>query len=153
MEDYSLKEDILEQIQFMKTNSFEELYRIVLSAISLYVRSVVLFGFNSRQAKENISIVNEMRKILKEEKVLLSLIEENIDNVDLDDACDVVDTLDALNDRTYLAYDSIFSEIETSCEIRNKDRVLRPRTPIDSLITNDEYKTKVQKLIKRKTIE
>lgn len=144
------KEEILEQIDFMKTTSKQELYTVIFSAIPLYLRSIITFGINSRQAKENIEIIKEMRAILKEEKSLITTIEEHIDSIDLDETVDIIDSLDKLNDDTYLSYDSIFSDIEVSCELKDKTRAIRKRSSIDSLITNKSYQEKVKRLVNKK---
>ena len=149
MESINQKEELLKQIRFMKNTSYEELLLIIKSAFSLSIRSAFTFGLNSKEAKENINILKEMFQIISKERKLLNLILENIDYLDLEEAIDTVNMLDDLNDRTYLAYDSIFTEIETACDMKTKDRCLRPRSGIDSLITNKSYEENVRGLIKK----
>ena len=144
------KKEIIEQIDFMKNTSLEELLQVFKSSIFLYFKSIITFGINSKQAKESIEILKEMYKILLKERKLLNIIARNIDSIDLDDTSFVVDMLDELNDDTYLAYDGIFEDIETSCTMQKKDRILRPRNRIDSLITNKEYEESVMELIKKR---
>lgn len=148
MEGLTQKEEILEQIKFMKKTSPEELYRIVLSSIELFIKSVFIFGINSNEAKESINVIKEMRRIIKEERILLNGIEKKIDSIDLDQTVDVIDELDSLNDKTFLLYDDILNEIDISCDTRQKGRTLKSRQGIDSLITNPTYKERVIKLIR-----
>ncbi len=143
------KKEIIDQINFMKSTSFEEILLIFKSAASLYFRSVITFGFNCKESKECINVLKEMYKIILKERKLLNIIKINIDSIDLDDTSLVIDMLDSLNDNTYLAYDSVLTEIETSCDLQSDDRCLRPRMGIDSLLTNNEYEGKVIKLVKK----
>ena len=90
-----------------------------------------------------------MSRILKEEKHLLKLILQNIDNIDLDEACDIADTLDILNEQTYMSYDDILYQVEIALDLNNPDRIIMDTSRINSLITNDEYKNQVFALIKK----
>lgn len=144
------KEEILQQIKFMKSTAPEEFISIFLDAIELYIKSIITFGFNSIEAKESIRVIIDMKKILKEEKYLLNMLFESIDSIDLDEACDILESLDYLNDKTYTSYDNILSEIEISCEIKTSRMPLKPITVTDTLITNSEYKEKVLNLIHKR---
>ena len=144
------KEELIEQLKFMIETLPEELYRIVIDAIQLFLESTIKFGKSSNQAQECLNVIREMSNILKEERHLLKLILDNINNVDIDEAWDTVDTLDKLNEKTYLSYDDILLQVEVSIQIDNPQRALRPNKGIDSLITNDEYKQQVLSLIQKK---
>lgn len=144
------KEDILNQIKFMKNTAPEELLSIIHDSLSLYLKCLTTFGFGSNEAEECLLIVKEMTKIFKKERKLLKSIESSIESIDLDLTCDIIDILDKLNEDTYNAYDNILGEIETSCYLKERNRVLRPRAQIDSLITNDEYENMVIKLTNKK---
>ena len=143
------KKEIIEQINFMKEAAPEEFFNILKNSLVIYLKSVISFGIKSKEASEAIKVIIEMKKILQQEHQLLNLILSSIDEIDLDETSDIIDILDALNEKTYLSYDEVLSEIETSCEMNENGRILRPRNGIDSLISNDSYKNKVLELIKK----
>ena len=149
MEELTQKEEILEQLNFIKETTPEELRRIIIDSITLYIKSVITLGFDSNAAQESLNIIKEMIKIVKEEKKILSLINKNIDDIDLDKTVDFIDDLELLNERTFIFYDNILTEIEIACEMKQKQRILRNRNGIDSLITNDYYKRKALELTKK----
>jgi len=142
------KQDILEEIEFMKKGEKEELYRIGMYSITTFLKSSILFGINSNQAKESINVITNMIKILKEERTLLNIINKNIDNINIDDASIIIDMLDKVNDNTYLSYEELLNNINVCCDIKDKDRLFKSNKEIDSLINNNNYKEKVLKLIK-----
>lgn len=145
----SLKQELIDQLNFMIGAIPEELQRIVSDALWLYFKSTMRFGCTSAQATACNHVIREMSRILKEEKYLLKLILKNIDNIDLDEACDMIDTLDELNDRTYKSYDKVLGDVETALELDNPSRTILKTENIDSLITNDTYKNQVLSLIKK----
>ena len=145
----SLKEELIEHLTFMIDTIPEELHRIVIDAIGLFIRSSIRFGSNSNQAKGCLNVIKERSRILKEEKHLLKLILQNIDNIDLDEACDIADTLDILNEQTYMSYDDILYQVEIALDLNNPDRIIMDTSRINSLITTDEYKNQVFALIKK----
>ncbi len=143
------KEEIIEQIKFMKETAPEEFFIILKDSLILYLKSVFTFGIKSKEATEAIKVIIEMKKILQEEHKLLNLILSNIDDIDLDETSNIINILDTLSDKTFISYDEVLSEINTSCEMNLNDRTLRSRNGIDSLITNDNYKKRVLELIKK----
>ncbi len=150
MSELNQKEEILNQIKFMIDTSPEEFINIAKDAISLFIKSTLLFGINSNQSKESLNTLKEMFKILKKEKEILYEIANNINYIDLNETSDFIDTLDELNENTYNYYDSILENIDISCEIRNKNRVIKPRESFNSLITDNSYVKKEKELIKKK---
>lgn len=143
-----IKNEIIKQINFMTKASPEELYRIFLYSFTTYLKSSLKFGPNSNQAIESLKIINDFKKILKEEKKLLKIIKNNINNIDLDETIDIIDEFDELNDKTYLSYVEILDNININCEMNEKNRIFKSNKEINSLLTNKKYKEKVLKLIK-----
>lgn len=143
------KNELIEEINYMKDGQYEELYRITTSSLLTCLKSIICFGINSEQSNECIKTLKDMRRILKEEKKLLNIILNNIDNIDLDKASNIVDILDELNDNTYTSYDDILNNINYCCELKDKERIFKSNNKIDSLITNNSYKEKVLTLTKK----
>ena len=141
------KKLLINNINFMISGIPEELRLIFFDGISAYFKALIRFGRNSDITRSALIVIRDMFKIGRYEYKLLSYILKNIDGFDIDDTEEVVDKLDQLNDRTYLAYDSIISEIEIAFEMNSSNRTVRPRE-IDSLISNDTYTTMVLSLNK-----
>ena len=146
--DNEIKNELLDQINFMLESSPEELYRIFLYSFSTYLKSIIKFGLNSNQAKDSIKVLTDFTKILKEENNLLKIIKKNINKIDLDNCIDIIESLDLLNDNTYLSLIEILDNINISYEMNDKNRIYKSNKEIDTLITNSSYKEKVLKLIK-----
>ena len=146
--DNEIKNELLDQINFMLESSPEELYRIFLYSFSTYLKSIIKFGLNSNQAKDSIKVLTDFTRILKEENNLLKRIKKNINKIDLDNCIDIIESLDLLNDNTYLSLIEILDNINISYEMNDKNRIYKSNKEIDSLITNSSYKEKVLKLIK-----
>lgn len=146
--DNEIKNELLDQINFMLESSPEELYRIFLYSFSTYLKSIIKFGLNSNQAKDSIKVLTDFTKILKEENNLLKIIKKNINKIDLENCIDIIESLDLLNDNTYLSLIEILDNINISYEMNDKNRIYKSNKEIDSLITNSSYKEKVLKLIK-----
>lgn len=146
--DNEIKNELLDQINFMLESSLEELYRIFLYSFSTYLKSITKFGLNSNQAKDSIKVLTDFTKILKEENNLLKIIKKNINKIDLENCIDIIESLDLLNDNTYLSLIEILDNINISYEMNDKNRIYKSNKEIDTLITNSSYKEKVLKLIK-----
>ena len=148
IEKKSLKKDI----KYLKASSFEIKYRIYTEALELFLRCIVTFGFNNPYTKECFNVIKEMRQVLKEEKRLLTMLDNNIDHIRLDDLDEMIDTIDLGYD-TYIGYSDILDNIYFACQEKNKERIVRNNKPIDSVVTNDEYKENVYTLIKKGTLK
>ena len=146
------KNDIIKQIKFMKSASHEEMYRVFMDSLSMFFKCLTTFGLNNPYTKECFQVVKEMKQVLKEEKRLLTILSNHIDYINLDDLDEMIGTLDELADNTYCDYSDILDNIDISCEIKDKERFVRPYKPINSLISNDEYKEKVYDLVQKGTI-
>ena len=146
--DNEIKNELLDQINFMLESSPEELYRIFLYSFSTFLKSIIKFGLNSNQAKDSIKVLTDFTKILKEENNLLKIIKKNINKIDLENCIDIIESLDLLNDNTYLSLIEILDNINISYEMNDKNRIYKSNKEIDTLITNSSYKEKVLKLIK-----
>ena len=152
MEKNNQKKEIQKDIKFMRSTSHEELYRVFMDALSTYFKCLTTFGFNNPYTKECFTVVKDMRKVLKEEKRLLILLNNHIDNIRLDDLDEMVGTLDTLSEDTYLDYSEILDNIYFACDAKDKERIVRGNKPINSLITNDEYQEKVYTLVQKGTL-
>ncbi len=150
MNDFRKKEVILGQIDFMLETAPEEFWSMYADSVVLLFRSFINFGINSEQVKESLNTIKEMWKIKKEEKRILTEISANIDSIDLDKTEDFILKLDALNTSTYNYYDSILGEIQTTCDTKENNRVIRPRKQTSTLITDDSYSIQAKELIKQK---
>lgn len=143
------KKELYEQIKFMVDTEKEEFLRIANDSLEIYIKSVLTFGFNNI-SKECLRIIKDMFNIILKEKKLLNSINENINIIDEEFAWDVIFILDDLNESTYSEYEKILDNIDIACDTKNKNRIIKPNKPIDSLITNNEYEDLVQRLIGKK---
>lgn len=147
-EELTEKEELLEDIRFARENDPMQLIMISRDALILYLRSVIIFGRKSKEAKACLTVIKDMFKIIGEERKLLKLIEENLDSIDIYDAEDIVDSIDILNDETYTQYDSILADVDYACS-RTGCRFLKSPSKIHSLLTDQTYKEDVYRLIKK----
>lgn len=147
------KKEIKKDIKFLKSAGREELYRVFMDSLFVYNECLKTFGFNNPYTKECFKVVKDMRRVLKEEKKLLTILNDHIDFINLDDLDIMIDELDELNENTYLDYSDVLDRIEVACTIRDKERIVRSNKPINSLISNDEYKEKVYNLVQKGSIK
>lgn len=153
MEKENQKKEIKSYIKYMKSASFEELYRVFSDALFTYFKCLTTFGINNPYTKECFNVVKEMKQVIKKEKHLLTVLNNHIDTTNLDDLDDMIDELDELNIDTYLDYSDILDNIYVSCEAKDDSRIVRGNKPINSLITNNEYEEKVYTLVQKGSIK
>ena len=150
MEIDSLSDDdrrklLINDINNMISGIPEELRMIFFDGMGAYFKTLIRFGKDSDITRSALLVIRDMFRIGRYEHKLLRYILSNIDRFDLDDTEDVIDELDKLNDRTYLAYDSVITDIEVAFDMNDPNRFVKPRK-IDSLISNDEYANMVLRL-------
>ena len=146
---YKEKKDIKSDIKFLKSADHEVMYRVFCDALDAYLKSLTTFGFNNPYTKECFKVIKEMRQVIKEERRLLTLLLNHIDNIKLEDLDKMIGILDELGEDTYLDYCDILDNIYTACEAKDKERIVRGNKPINSLITNNEYEEKVYTLLQK----
>lgn len=146
---YKEKKDIKSDIKFLKSADHEVMYRVFCDALDAYLKSLTTFGFNNPYTKECFKVIKEMRQVIKEERRLLTLLLNHIDNIKLEDLDKMIGILDELGEDTYLDYCDILDNIYTACEAKDKERIVRGNKPINSLITNNEYEEKVYTLVQK----
>lgn len=149
MEKNNLKKDLQKDIKFLKKAEHEELYRVFSDALDAFFKSLVTFGLNNPYTKECFKVVKEMKDVLKEEKRLLIMLENNIDHIRLEDLDTMIGEIDEVGEDTYLDYSDILDNIYIACQAKDKERIVRINKPINSVLTNDEYKEKVIDLVKK----
>ena len=137
------KEKVVKDILYTRETEPAKVRRITLSGMASYFKAVKTFGPGSPVAKEALKTIKEMLKISKIENKLLLFILHNIDEFDISATEDAVLRLERLNDSTYDSYYGVLSEINAACANKDKNRQLRPEKGIDSLLTNNRYKTMV----------
>ena len=146
------KKEAKNYMKFMKSTSREYRYRIFMDALSAYYKSIVAFGFKNPYTIECYKVVKEMHLIMKEEKRLLTMLNNHFDWINPKDFQDMLEILQNLSIDEYSDYSDVLDGIEDACDAKNKERIVRSNKPIDSLITNWEYKNKVYNLIQRGTM-
>ncbi len=135
--------DLINDILHMRNSAPGQIAMITKNGLDSYLRAVKVDGPLSPLAREALRIIREVYKNSNLEDKLLLFILENIDVVDITAAEDVTRTLEKLNDKTYAAYDEMLDDIKAACLLSKKDRQLRPERTVESLLTNDIYKTMV----------
>ena len=146
------KSEIKKDIKFLKSSGREELYRVFMDALFAYFKCLTTFGFNNPYTKECFNVVKEIKKVIKEEKRLLAMLDNNIDHINLDDLEFMVSEIDEIGEKAYLDYSDILDNIYASCDSKDKNRIVRGNKPINSIITNPKYKEKVYSLIQKGTM-
>lgn len=149
MEKNNLKKDLQKDIKSLKSAGHEELYRVFSDALEAFFKSLVTFGLNNPYTKECFKVVKELKEVLKEEKRLLVMLENNIDHIRLEDLDTMIGEIDEVGEDTYLDYSDILDNIYIACQAKDKERIVRSNKPINSVLTNDEYKEKVIDLVKK----
>lgn len=147
------KKDIKKDIKYLKATGYEELYRVLIDALSVYFECLKTFGLKNPYTKECFKVVVEIKQVLKEERRLLTLLNNHIDWINLDDLEYTIGELDELNENTYFDYSNILDNIQFACETQDKERIVRNNKPINSLISNNEYKEKIYNLIQKGSIK
>lgn len=149
MEKNNLKKDLQKDIKSLKSAGHEELYRVFSDALEAFFKSLVTFGLNNPYTKECFKVVKELKEVLKEEKRLLIMLENNIDHIRLEDLDTMIGEIDEVGEDTYLDYSDILDNIYIACQAKDKERIVRSNKPINSVLTNPEYKEKVIDLVKK----
>ena len=149
MEKNNLKKDLQKDIKSLKSAEHEELYRVFSDALEAFFKSLVTFGLNNPYTKECFKVVKELKEVLKEEKRLLIMLENNIDHIRLEDLDTMIGEIDEVGEDTYLDYSDILDNIYIACQAKDKERIVRSNKPINSVLTNPEYKEKVIDLVKK----
>lgn len=149
MEKNNLKKDLQKDIKSLKSAEHEELYRVFSDALEAFFKSLVTFGLNNPYTKECFKVVKELKEVLKEEKRLLVMLENNIDHIRLEDLDTMIGEIDEVGEDTYLDYSDILDNIYIACQEKDKERIVRSNKPINSVLTNPEYKEKVIDLVKK----
>ena len=132
------KNRLIDSIHFMIESIPEQFGSIVTSSLSTYFKSLVVFGMNSEITRSALIVLKDMFKISRQERALLKYILANLHRFNIEATERVIDELDELNDKTYMAYDRVFADIEDACDMNNPNRFGKHET-IDSLISNEQY--------------
>ena len=146
------KKEAKSYMKFMRSTSHEYMYRVFMESLSSYFKSLTTFGFKNPYTKECYKVVKEMYLIMKEEKRLLTMLDNNFDWINPKAFAKMLEILQELSVEEYMIYSDDLDEVEKACEDKNDKRLVRPYKEIDSLITNDEYKNKVYDLIQKGTM-
>ena len=143
------KDELVQDIMFMRNATPEQIRKITFDGLSSYFNALRAFGFKSPVPKEALKVIRDMYKVSKIEGKLLDFILINLDHLNIDSAEETVDELDQLNTTTYLNYNEVLDEIDVAAQMHKEERALHPNRKIDSLLTNNKYKTKVFGLVQR----
>jgi len=137
------QEQIIKDIEFSRRTEPKKVRKIVLAGMSSYFKALKTFGPASPAAKEALRTIKEMLKIHRIEDQLLLFIGNSLEDFDIYAVEEAMQKLDNLNTNTFDSYYDILHEIDTACEEKDKNRQLRPEDGINSLLTNNRYKTMV----------
>ena len=135
------KEELVKDIIYMRDTAPGQVAKITKNGLVTYLRAAKVDCHISTLAREALRIIRETYKNSNLEDKLLLFILENIDTIDVTAAEDVTLTLEKLSDKTYAAYSEMLDDINSACFLSKKERQLRPERTVDSLLTNDRYKT------------
>ncbi len=134
---------LIEEIQMIEAGMPNKVKETVIAGIATYFKALKTFGPANPVCKEALKAIREMLKIHKIEDKLLYFILCNLEDFDISATEDAVMKLENLNDATFDSYYGILGEIDTACEEKDKNRQLRPEEGVNSLLTNNRYKTMV----------
>ena len=127
MKTISSFEELLDDINYIKKSSYEEMFLITYYSLISFFKSLGTFGTRSSVTKDNLDIIKEVFKILRYERKLLNFILYNIKNIDIASAMDVVTKLDELNDKTIWHYYEVIEDIETAVSLEDEQRGKRAK--------------------------
>lgn len=137
------KEELIRNINEMKTGSFEQMLLIIKYSLNSYFKSMQTFGKDNRVTKDNLNIIKEMFLIIRRERKLLNFILDNIDKFSIEASEDAVGMLDELNDKTIEYYYDLINDIEDASETGQEFRGYRPKRELKTLITDDSFLAEV----------
>lgn len=147
MKTISSFEELLDDINYIKKSSYEEMFLITYYSLISFFKSLGTFGTRSSVTKDNLDIIKEVFKILRYERKLLNFILYNIKNIDIASAMDVVTKLDELNDKTIWHYYEVIEDIETAISLEDEQRGKRAKGDFPTLIKDDTYTKEVVSLV------
>ncbi len=137
------QEKIEKDILYTRKTEPAKVRKLVYRGMASYFKALKTFGPANPVCKEALKAIREMLKIHKIEDKLLYFILCNLEDFDISAIEDAVMKLENLNDATFDSYYGILGEIDTACEEKDKNRQLRPEEGVNSLLTNNRYKTMV----------
>ncbi len=137
------QDKVVKDILYVKGTEPAKVRKIVFRGMASYFKAIKTFGPKNPVAKEALKSIKEMLKIHRIEDKLLTFILNNVETFDINATEEAVLRLEKLNDQTYIDYSSILDEIDIACEEKDKNRQLRPEEGVNSLLTNNRYKTMV----------
>lgn len=140
MKNYNLqdKEDLLKEIFEVKDESFEERWLMTKYCLAAYFKSLLAYGIKSEITKDNLKVLREFRKEIKQEDAILTYLARNIDDIDHDALIAFLDKLDILNARMVFYYIGVIEDIEESCELKEPLRAKRSPKNFQSLNDSNE---------------
>ncbi len=143
MESLKGKDGILEDIQRMKSGSFEQMYLTTIYGLGSYFKSLFVFGINNKITRDNLNVISEMFRILKTERIFLNYILRHLDEFDIAATEDVVAMLDEANDEAVLFYYDVINDIEDAADLHEEWRGTRRKQSQPTLIQSTSYAKEV----------
>lgn len=140
------KKEFIKEIKTMKYGSIEEMILITLYSLISYLKSLIVFGKDSKATKDNLNFIKEIYDILKLENKLLNYILKQIHKIDINACSYVIEMLDSLNDQTIRYYYDLIDDIEIAAQMKNEFRALRANKTFPTLIQTYSYITEVTAL-------
>lgn len=144
------REELTNDIKFMKKGSFEQMWLITMYGLESYFKSLFTFGSHSTVTRDNLNVIKEMFGILKTEREMLNFILKNLDKFDITATQEVVQMLDDLNDRTVEYYYGVIEEIEDAVDMKEEHRGTRPVKSFPTLTQYRGYENEVKALVLNK---
>lgn len=132
------KEELLRQICETRDENIEERWLMAKYALASYFKSLFTYGFRSEITKDNINVLKEVRKEMKQEDAILTYLARNIDELDSEALLNFLDKLDILNAKMVFYYIGVLEDIEDSCEMKEPMRAKRSPKKFQSLVDSTE---------------
>lgn len=138
-----LKEDIAD----IKSLNRNEFWLILKYCLEAYIKSLVIFGANSKVTQDTLSVLKEYMNINSERRKIMKFLLQNSFHIGHEEADDLLIALENINEQTVIYYYRVLDDIIDACECKNEVRAIRIKKDFDTLIETDDYRAKAVGLV------
>ena len=145
-----MKKEELEIVKDIKDilSTFKEEKRAMFKyCLESYVHSLIIFGINSKIAKECIEIWNSFMNVLNDEINIYNFLIRNSDKINYDECCLFVDKIEELSEDTILYFYSMLDDIEDACDTKQDFRARHSKKKFLYINESDEFKNEAIGLV------
>lgn len=133
------EKELIKEIGNIKKQNVEEIILMIQYCLTTYIKSLMIFGFQSTVTKDVVSIWKEFCDILIEERNIMNVLLQYKGLGDFTQIITLVDSLNRLNENTIRYYYDVLDDIEVACEMKTEWRAKRKKKPFETLMETKSY--------------